>query len=116
MDPARPARSRKPESGRPDNQAGERQAGDPNWWIKKLGAPDAIIGYAGQASVLPGEPVDLYVSTTAREFKVQAFRVGWYGGDLARKVWESAAVKVTGSGRPTLTTRQGRCTRAGASR
>jgi hypothetical protein len=63
--------------------------GDPNWWIKTLGAPDAILGYAGQASVRPGEPIRLYVSTTSREFRVLAFRMGWYGGDLARRVWQS---------------------------
>jgi hypothetical protein len=67
--------------------------GDPNWWIKKLGPPDAILGYTGQASVLPGEPIDLYVSTTAREFRVLAFRIGWYRGDLARRVWQSASVR-----------------------
>lgn len=50
------------------------------------------MGYAGLASVRPGEPVHLYVSTTAREFRVAAFRIGWYRGDLARRVWESAAV------------------------
>ena len=44
----------------------------------RCGAPDAIVGYAGQASVLPGEPVQLYVSTTSREFRVKAFRMGWY--------------------------------------
>ena len=38
------------------------------------------MGYAGQASVLPGEPFTLYVSTTSREFRVKAFRMGWYGG------------------------------------
>src|SRR5580658_1725388 len=67
--------------------------GDPNWWIKTLGAPDAILGYAGQASVRPGEPIRLYVSTTSREFRVLAFRMGWYGGDLARKVWQSGAIR-----------------------
>ena len=67
--------------------------GDANWWIKHQGAPQAIMGYAGQASVLPGEPIHLYVSTTSREFTVKAFRMGWYRGDLARKVWESAAVR-----------------------
>ena len=51
------------------------------------------MGYAGQASVLPGEPVPLYVSTTARAFRVRAFRMGWYGGDLARLVWQSASVR-----------------------
>ncbi len=67
--------------------------GDRHWWIKRLGAPDEIMGYTGQASVLPGDPVHLYVSTTSREFTVKAFRMGWYGGDLARRVWESGPVK-----------------------
>ena len=67
--------------------------GDPHWWITKLGAPNAIQGYAGQASVLPGEPVHLYVSTTAREFRATAFRVGWYRGDLARRLWRSPPVR-----------------------
>jgi hypothetical protein len=67
--------------------------GDPNWWISSLGAPDEIMGYAGRSSVLPGEPVHLYVSTTTREFTVKAFRIGWYRGDLARKVWESGPVR-----------------------
>jgi hypothetical protein len=67
--------------------------GDPRWWITKQGAPHAIMGYTGQSSVLPGEPVHLYVSTTAREFRVRAFRMGWYRGDLARRLWESGAVR-----------------------
>jgi hypothetical protein len=67
--------------------------GDPGWRIRRLGAPHAIMGYAGRASVLPGEPVHLYVSTTAREFTVKAFRIGWYGGDLARRVWQSGSVR-----------------------
>jgi N,N-dimethylformamidase beta subunit-like protein len=66
--------------------------GDPRWRIRHLGAPGAIMGYAGQDSVLPGEPVTLYVSTTARSFRVKAFRMGWYGGDLARLVWRSGTV------------------------
>jgi N,N-dimethylformamidase beta subunit-like protein len=61
--------------------------GDPNWWLHNLGEPDGIQGFTGQASVLPGEPIDLYVSTTSREFRAQAFRMGWYGGDLARRLW-----------------------------
>ncbi len=31
--------------------------GDPRWDIRHVGGPDAMMGYAGQASVLPGEPV-----------------------------------------------------------
>jgi hypothetical protein len=67
--------------------------GDRDWWIRKLGAPDAIMGYAGQASVLPGQQVQLYVSTTSREFRVRAFRMGWYRGALARQVWKSGPVR-----------------------
>jgi hypothetical protein len=67
--------------------------GDPHWNVRHLGAPDAIVGYAGQASVRPGEPVTLYVSTTARSFRVSAFRMGWYKGDEARLLWKSAAVR-----------------------
>jgi hypothetical protein len=67
--------------------------GDPNWWITTLGAPDGIVGYAGRASVLAGESAALYVSTDSREFYVRAFRMGWYRGDLARKVWQSGPVR-----------------------
>ena len=78
---------------RPDTVAENSRPGDKDWWISRVGAPDEIAGYAGQASVLPGQAADLYVSTTAREFTVRAFRIGWYNGDLARKVWESGPVR-----------------------
>jgi hypothetical protein len=67
--------------------------GDPGWDIRHLGAADAIVGYAGRASVLAGEPVPLFVSTTSRSFRVLAFRMGWYRGDLARLVWQSGSVR-----------------------
>src|SRR5712692_6588425 len=57
------------------------------------GAPHEIMGYAGRASVRAGEPVHLYVSTTAREFRIVVFRIGWYNGDLARRVWQSGVVR-----------------------
>ena len=77
--------------------------GDPNWPISHLGAPDAMIGYAGQYSVLPGEPITLYASTTARSFTVSAYRMGWYRGDLARLVWQSATVPGRRQGAATVT-------------
>jgi hypothetical protein len=78
-------------------------AGDPHWPIKHLGGPDAMLGYAGQASVLPGEPITLYASTTARSFKVTAYRMGWYGGDRARRVWHSGTVRGHKQRKSTLT-------------
>jgi hypothetical protein len=74
--------------------------GDPRWDIRHPGAPDAIMGYAGLASALPGEPVPLYVSTIARSFRVLAFRMGWYRGDLARLIWQSGSIRGRRQGRP----------------
>jgi hypothetical protein len=90
------------------------------WRISHEGAPDAIEGYAGQVSVLPGQPVRLFVSTTSPRFRVEAFRMGWYGGKQARLVWRSGSVRgrvqtaprisagthmVTAPWRPSLTVR-----------
>lgn len=79
--------------------------GDPDWNIRHLGAPHAVMGYAGQASVLPGEAITLYVSTTARSFRVSAFRMGWYGGDRARRVWRSGTVAGHRQRKPALARR-----------
>ena len=73
-----------PENSRP---------GDPHWEIRHLGAADAIEGYAGAASVLTGESFPLFVSTTSAGFRVTAFRLGWYGGDGARRVWRSGPLR-----------------------
>jgi hypothetical protein len=51
-----------------------------------------IAGYAGQTSAQVGDTVKLYVTTDAPSFTVQAFRMGYYGGDGARLVWSSAPV------------------------
>ena len=53
------------------------------------------MGYPARASVPAGEDVPLFVSTTSRWFRVRAFRMGWYRGDLARMVWESGPVRGT---------------------
>ena len=95
---------------RPGQQAAARlrpvpesaRAGDPHWEIRQLGRPDGIMGYAGRDSVLPGEPVPLFVSTTARSFRVLAFRMGWYRGDLARLVWRSPAIRGHRQRRPSV--------------
>jgi hypothetical protein len=55
---------------------------DPSAWSR-------IRGYADVTSVDRGGTVDLRVSTEAPEWRLQAFRTGWYGGGGARLVWES---------------------------
>ncbi len=82
---ARPWHSRSvPENSRP---------GTADYVLRNLGADHEIEGYAGRASVLPGESFPLFVSTTARAFTVTAYRLGWYQGYGAREVWRSRRVR-----------------------
>src|SRR5215469_3034960 len=67
--------------------------GDPHWELHHLGGEHEIEGYAGKASVVTGGSFPLFVSTTSSGFRVTAYRLGWYRGDGARKVWQSAAVR-----------------------
>src|SRR5215467_12212190 len=77
-------------------------AGDPHWRIRRLGHKNAMLGFTGEASVLPGQPITLYASTTARSFQVSAFRMGWYLGDEARLVWKSGTIRGHRQRRPLL--------------
>src|SRR5689334_22861418 len=91
----------RPASGRPrSSRAPARTAvaerdlpGDPGFWLRSAGPPDAIEGYAGQVSVRPGETFTVHVSTTAAWFRVSAYRVGWYRGAQARLVWRSGEIR-----------------------
>ena len=60
-------------------------AGNADWAIHTLGPEHAIEGFADRVSVAPGEPVRLFVSTTAATWTATAFRLG---AD-ARSVWSS---------------------------
>ena len=56
----------------------------------KRGTRDgAIEGYAGTTSVRNGERLDLYVATGAPSWHFEAYRMGYYGGQLARLVYTS---------------------------
>ncbi|HEX2315717.1 MAG TPA: N,N-dimethylformamidase beta subunit family domain-containing protein [Thermomonospora sp.] len=63
--------------------------GTRDWKLRRKGVQDEIEGFADRVSVLPGESFRLFVSTTTPGFAVEAFRVGWYGGDQARRVWRA---------------------------
>lgn len=52
-----------------------------------------IAGYANHTSAKRGQKVTLYVSTDAPRYRVQAYRMGYYGGAGARRVWTSAREK-----------------------
>ena len=77
--------------------------GDRHWAIRHLGAEHEIEGYAGKASVSRGESFPLFVSARARGFRVTAFRLGWYRGDGARRVWRSGPVRGGAQRAPAVT-------------
>ena len=87
--PPAPSTASSPPAGSSTSAENARK-GDPHWRTRSRGAEHEIEGFADRVSVLPGESFRLYVSTTAAGYTVRAFRVGWYGGAGARKVWESA--------------------------
>ncbi len=86
---ARPAAPRTPRPAA--TPAGTSLTGDPGWRITHPGHLYQLQGFADRTDVLPGSSFRLFVSTTARSFRVRAFRMGWYGGDLAGLVWTSPA-------------------------
>jgi len=64
--------------------------GTRNWRITHPGPEHAIEGFADRTSALPGQPVRLFVSTTAPTFTATAYRIGNYAGSEVRQVWKSA--------------------------
>ncbi len=91
--PARPAPSQPAalSAGQPFPAAENRLQGTSAWKVTHQGAPTAIEGYADHVSVLPGQSFRLFVSTVAARFRVESFRLGWYGGRQARLVWSSGS-------------------------
>lgn len=79
-------------------------------WQVPDGVPkvwDRIRGYATTTSVNRDQDVSLRVSTAAPQWKVQAYRIGWYGGRAARLVWESDPVRGEQQDQPVLDTAVG---------
>lgn len=62
------------------------------WWITTPQNAGDIEGFASQVSAVAGDRVTLFVSTKANQFHVEAYRMGYYQGIGARKVWQSAAI------------------------
>ena len=54
-----------------------------------------LAGYADRASIRPGEPLHLFVDHDAPSYTVRAYRLGWYGGVLARLVSTSPVLRGT---------------------
>ena len=86
---------------RPYTQAGwlaaeNQRAGTSAWRIEtpvpRASAeprPGWIEGYADTTSARPGDDVTLRVSCNSESWHAEAYRMGWYGGELGRLVWTS---------------------------
>lgn len=71
-------------------EAENDRPGDSGWRITKAGDPYRLAGFADRASVRPGDPVRLSLSSAVGPVTVTAYRMGWYGGKNARVVWRAA--------------------------
>jgi hypothetical protein len=68
--------------------AENKRPGTSSWRITKPGA-GVVEGFADHNYAQQGDVVGLYVSTSQASFTATAYRMGWYGGVGARKVWQS---------------------------
>lgn len=60
---------------------------EPATWLQPAVPPTSVEGYASELSVLPGEQVHLHVSTVeGYRYRIEVYRLGWYGGLGARLV------------------------------
>lgn len=74
--------------------AENKKPGTAAWRILSEG-PGFVEGFADENYAQVGETVGLYVSTSYPSFSVTAYRMGWYQGLGARKIWQSPPVPGT---------------------
>ncbi|HEX2192639.1 MAG TPA: N,N-dimethylformamidase beta subunit family domain-containing protein, partial [Acidimicrobiales bacterium] len=70
-----------------------KRPGTADWHITGPVSRGDIEGYAEATSVNQGQSVRLFVSTKASTYRVEAYRIGWYGGRQGRLVWRSEALR-----------------------
>ena len=69
-----------------------RKPGTTAWRIPS-GIAHGVQGFSDHVSARDGESVRLFVSTSAKKFRVDAYRMGYYQGLGGRLVWRSALVR-----------------------
>ena len=67
-------------------QVENQRPGTSAWMLTKPARRREIEGYASAPSVNQGEIIRLYVNTTAETYRLNVYRMGWYGGLGAREV------------------------------
>ena len=61
--------------------------GAEDWMLTRPALGREIEGYASVCSVSRGQTLDLYVNTAAPSYTIEIFRMGWYGGRGARRIY-----------------------------
>ncbi|HTW07131.1 MAG TPA: N,N-dimethylformamidase beta subunit family domain-containing protein [Acidimicrobiales bacterium] len=72
--------------------AENERPGTTSWRITHQAPSGFIEGFASTTYADAGQKVSLYVSTSARSFRVSAYRMGWYQGKGGRLVWTSPPI------------------------
>ena len=72
--------------------AENHRPGTSSWRITNPGA-GVVEGFADHNYAQQGDVVGLYISTNQPSFIAAAYRMGWYGGVGARKVWQSPVIR-----------------------
>jgi hypothetical protein len=78
--------------------AENRRPGTAAWRLTRPALRREIEGYASATSVNRGAPILLYVNTDAPVYTLEVFRMGWYGGDGARRVF--GPIELAGTRQP----------------
>ena len=83
----RRATARRASRGRERDRRGELLPGNPasEWDVTGAGDP-SIQGFATDISVDQGQTVDFKIDTTSTDYRIDIYRLGYYGGLGARKV------------------------------
>ncbi|MGH9121348.1 MAG: N,N-dimethylformamidase beta subunit family domain-containing protein, partial [Acidimicrobiales bacterium] len=66
------------------------KAGTNAWQLPPNQTGTTIAGYADHTSATQGQNVTLFISTSAANYHIVAYRMGYYGGKGGRVVWSSA--------------------------
>ncbi|MFH1602625.1 MAG: N,N-dimethylformamidase beta subunit family domain-containing protein [Pseudomonadota bacterium] len=79
-----------------------RRPGTDDWRLGLPAAAREIEGYASATSIERGEAIELYVNTRAPSFILEVFRMGWYEGQGARRVFGPEQVAGTAQPMPVM--------------
>ena len=73
----------------PDNpvRAENNRLGTADWLLTRPALAREIEAYASACSINCGESLQLFVNTEAPDFVLEVFRIGWYAGLGARRVF-----------------------------